>query len=187
MKARAALTTLATVMALSAVGCGGNGAGYFISGTFAAAYTDPSTGQPASPTFLFPNRTRIEGALPAGQTSGLVGQCMLSNERVVRFQRIGATAGELTSVEVRLVDASEDNCTNCKHGEISLNLGSTTFRGEENRGNGNPTSCMFTTRPTDPTSFTLDIACAGLTAAGDPRTVTVSSSIALNECDVATR
>jgi len=160
--------------------CGpANGTGFLVSGQVALTDTAGTT----RTGYTFAQQIRIDPTLPADASVGFTGICQTGpNGRSVRIQSVGGDALGLNTLAITMPDWSTDTCANCAHGSVAATLGTTAFTGSEQRGSAS-SQCTFTAVRRGTFGMQLDMSCAGLTAAGDPRSLSLQGSLTLDGCD----
>ncbi len=184
---RSAAPWMSFVFVAAASACGpNNGAGFTVSGTLTASVTGGGPTQASGFRFMGPNGggVRVDPMLPPGTLTGVTGTCSVGpTGRTITLTRVGddGTLG-LRSIAIAMPDWSQDNCTNCQHGQINVQLATGTFAGTEVRG-GAASSCTFTATQSGSFGMDLTVQCAALASPGDTRTLEVSGTLSLQNCD----
>ncbi|MDP3273646.1 MAG: hypothetical protein Q8Q09_00520 [Deltaproteobacteria bacterium] len=169
-------------LTLSAAHCGpDNGSGFLVQGSI-AVQIPPNTATEANTGFQFPPQTRIDPTLPSGRSTGYVGTCTVgSNTRSLTIDQIGGDQMGLRSITVSMPDWSQDTCTNCVRGTVTLNVGGTTFSGTDDRSMGASSPCTFTAARVGSFGMTLDLRCPSLQSAG--RIAALTTNLTLDACN----
>lgn len=161
-----------------------NGSGFYAQGSVHAVVNDPASTATAT-GFAFQQQSRIDPNLPSGSTTGFTGTCQIgTTTRTARITQVGNPDPRgLNEFTFTMPSWDQDTCTNCQHGTVSLTIGTATFSGSEMRGNATGSPCTFTAERRGSFGMQVGIACTGLTASGDSRTVDLDTSLTLDGCD----
>jgi hypothetical protein len=176
----AALGLVATLAA-----CGPeNGSGFFAQGSVRAVVNDPAS-TATSTGFTFQQQSRIDPNLPAGATAGFSGTCQIgTSTRTARITQVGNPDPRgLNEFSFTMPAWDQDTCNTCEHGTVNLTIGTSTFTGTEVRGGTAPSQCTFNAERRGSFGMQVGIACHGLTASGDARSVDLDTTLTLDGCD----
>lgn len=177
-----AVTLSAALAALALSACAGDGVGITANGELIATATSPDS--PATTDYGFRLMgQRVDPTLPSGSTGGVTGSCRVGpSGRELRLESVGGPVNQLQGLRVTLNDWSEDTCANCLHGTAQVTIGSLVFSAEDRRAAG-ASACTLTATRVGSLGMSVTANCAGLTAAGDPRTVALRGTMTVESCD----